>query len=195
MRYLTCSLFTEGRSDALFLSDLLTRQVRDLLWAGGKAETDRVHPEDCRTVESGARLQSEVLEVAKTSDVIIIHNDHRESRKIDTLRSGLQACLPDRARLIGIAPKVETEAWCLADAEAFRGIRGAQLDLLPTRPADVERITDPKAALAKVIGTQRIDDALELLGANVSLDRLAQVPAYRTFLDDLTTALKELNFR
>jgi hypothetical protein len=59
----------------------------------------------------------------------------------------------------------------------------------------VERIPDPKTVLAKVIGTQRGDDAPQLLGANVSLDRLAQLPAYLHFLHDLTTALKELNFQ
>ena len=29
----------------------------------------------------------------------------------------------------------------------------------------------------------------------ISLDRLAEAPAYQSFLQDLTTALKELNFR
>jgi hypothetical protein len=38
---------------------------------------------------------------------------------------------------------------------------------------------------------------LEAIGASTggfTLDRLARVPAYQAFLQDLTTALKELNF-
>ncbi|HEV2640444.1 MAG TPA: hypothetical protein VGX23_35250 [Actinocrinis sp.] len=194
MRYLTSSLFAEGPSDTLFLADLLTRQVRELLWAGDQAETDRVQVEGCHTVDSRERLQSEILEVAQTSNIIFIHNDHREAKKIEALRSALDGRLPRRTRLVPIVPRAETDAWCLIDAAAFRANRGAECSLLPSRPADVERIADPKAVLAKVVGTRRANDALELLGANVSLKRLAEVPAYRLFLDDLTTALKELNF-
>jgi hypothetical protein len=193
MRSLSCSLFSEGRSDALFLADVLTRQLRELLWTHA-VQVERVVAERRRTVEPQLALGPDVIAAAQSTNLVFVHHDHNEAGKIEKLRSRIAADFPSQAKLIALVPKRETEAWCLADPAAISRVPRADRTLVPHRAAEVEKLHDPKAVLAKVLGTARLDDALELLAANVSLDRLAEVPAYQNFLQDLTTALKELNF-
>lgn len=169
MRYVCCSLFTEGGGDEAFLVALLTRQLRALLAAN--AEIDRVRAEPCRTIAESRLLEPEVAASARDFDVVIVHHDFRESAKIAKLVTRLSERLPVHARIVG-----------------------ADVAWLPKRSADVEKIEDPKSVLKRVLGTRCLTDALRLLGENVTLDRLAEVPAYQSFLQEPTTALKELNF-
>jgi hypothetical protein len=139
-------------------------------------------------------LGPEVVAAAHTADLVFVHHDHRESGKIERLRARVSADFPPQAKLVALVSRRETEAWCLADPEAIARIPGADSAKAPAKAAEVEKLRDPKAALAEALRTARLDDALELLAANVSLDRLAEVPAYQSFKLDLTEALKELNF-
>ena len=65
---------------------------------------------------------------------------------------------------------------------------------LPAKPRDVESVLDPKKLLATALPRPLNPALAEQIGERISLDRLAQVPAYLNFRHDLENALKELNF-
>jgi len=184
-RYLTCALMTEGRSDALFLTEVVQRQLLALSVSTGPVVTVAI-----RTVAEATTVRAELTELMASCDVVLVHRDHRESAKLDALR-GLSA---PGSRLVGLVPRAETEAWALCDPSAFRAIRGADTAALPSKPREVERITDPKRALADALPGLDPMTLLNRIGRDVSLDRLRQIPAYSTWLEELTQALKELHF-
>jgi hypothetical protein len=190
-RYLTCALMTEGRSDALFLTEVVQRQLSALSVASTPGfSAGPVVPVDVRTIAEAAFVRDELAELLKSYDVVLVHRDHRESAKLDALR-GLSA---PRGRLVGLVPRAETEAWALCDPLAFRAVRGADTTALPSKPREVERIGDPKRALADALPGLDPMTLLNRIGRDVRLDRLRQIPAYSTWLDELTQALKELHF-
>ena len=194
MRYLTCSLLAEGDSDLAFLGRLLHRQLEQLASSSGRFFFDQLVPSPCRTIHSKDRVLASVVEDLDCYDLVLAHNDHNEGGKLDQLREKL--CVPSNSRLIGLVPVRETEAWMLADPDALRALGGGvDVSGLPTHPGGVERLSDPKAELKQALGRRASDDVFEFIGLNISLDRLAQIPAYQVFLEDLNTALKELNFR
>src|ERR1700722_8552196 len=173
---------------------LLRRQLDQLGTESSRFTLDQVTPSVCRTIQSQERVQTAIAEDLTCFDLVFAHNDHNERKKLDHLRK--QLLVPADSRLIGLVPVRETEAWMLADLDALRA-RGGGVDVsgLPTSPGGVEQLPDPKATLSKALGRRASNDVFEFLGLNVSLARLAQVPAYQLFLQDLTTALKELNFQ
>lgn len=194
-RYLTCALFTEGRSDELLLAEILQRQLSSLVLESALADFERVHTEECRTIAAADCLDREVLAAATYTDIVILHNDHNEAGKIEALRGRIAAAVPDTTRLVGIVPRRETEAWALADPKVLQDVARIDRTRFPAHAAGVEKIADPKAELRAALGPLSMEDGFELIGKEIRLDRLAQVPAYQLFLQDLTTALKELNFQ
>ncbi|MHA6763028.1 hypothetical protein [Streptacidiphilus sp. PAMC 29251] len=190
-RYLTCALMTEGRSDELFLAEVLLRQMLEISVSGGPGfSVGPLLPAGLRTVAEGAAVRAEAGRLLVDYDVVFAHRDHREAGKRDPLRA-----LPaPRSRLVGLVPRCETEAWTLCDPEAFRSVKGADPALLPKQPKDVERIADPKRVLGDVLRGADAMTVLGRLGRDVRLDRLQLIPAYRAWLDELTRALKELHF-
>lgn len=193
-RYLTASLFCEGREDARFLEHVLARQLTVLGFDGPGFEMGDVFTQGCRSVEEAGRIGGAVLVAARDFDLVFIHHDWNERAKIETLRKRVDGELPADTRLVGVVPVRETEAWPLADSAAFPKVGGDGVALLPIRPKDVEAVSDPKLLLEKALGRQYDERIADWIGERIDLRRLAQVPAYADFLRDLTTALKELHF-
>ncbi len=111
--------------------------------------------------------------------------------------------------LIPVVPVQMTEAWMLADGDTLCEIIGAThsaQDLnIPARSGLVEAIADPKDRLRQVLATadagrtrrrhQRMVASLyEPLARRINLDRLAFVPSFVQFREDLKEALIELGF-
>jgi hypothetical protein len=191
-RYLTVTLFCEGREDAHFLEGVVARQLAVLDVTDPGFDVGDVLTQPCRTVESAERIDAAISLAADEFHLLLIHHDHNERAKIDVLRRRVDPTVPKETRLIAVVPVRETEAWVLADPVAFP--RGSQVGLLPTRPRDVETIPDPKLLLKQVLGRPYDERIAELIGERIDLDRLALVPGYQAFLEDLDTALKELHF-
>jgi len=193
MRPLTVSLLAEGRSDLLFLEGVLDRQFTALSFEGDGFEFFGVLRVEVSTVSAAARVDEAVVQVSTACSLVLVHHDHNEAAKIDALRARLAASGAVHSRIVGAVPVRETEAWMLADRDALSAVRGARLGDIPGSIRELEKTPDPKAVLRSVCGC--VDDELfQRLGDTVSLERLAEVPAYQSFLQDLTTALKELNF-
>jgi hypothetical protein len=187
-RYLTAALLCEGKEDAAFLCALIRRQIDRL----GCAEIESVRPEGRITANrKSEEVDEALLEIARWYDVIFVHNDWNEREKASALCDRVQSSLPGQVRLVRVLPKKETEAWPLADLSLFPRQRR---DGLPQRAADVESVGDPKTPLQRALGCPYNEIDAEELGERISLDRLAEVPAYQSFLQDLTEALKELSF-
>jgi hypothetical protein len=108
-------------------------------------------------------------------------------------------------QLIPIIPIRMTEAWMLADPEAFKEVIGTNIaakDLgLPVHPHQVESVLKPKQKLKLAIrlalakrsrrrrSSIRVGELYEPLARQISLERLSAVPAYQRFVDDFTTCL------
>ncbi len=124
--------------------------------------------------------------------IFVRHNDWNEREKASALCDRVRGSLPGHVRLVRVLPKRETEAWPLTDPSLFPEQRRGGL---PPRAADVEDERDPKIPLQRALGCPYNEiDAGGVLGERIELDRLAEVPAYQSFLQDLTKALKELSF-
>jgi hypothetical protein len=193
MRFLTATLFCEGREDEAFLRILLERQLREIGAMGKGFGFEVLVPGGCMTATAfGDELDRAIVTASEMFDVVFVHNDHDQRQKC-VLRDGrLAGKLASNSRTVNIIPIRETEAWALADPAALPS--GRQSAQLPTKSQHVEKIADPKAILKQVLGRKYSAELAELIALGVSLDRLAEVPAYQSFLQDLTTALKELNF-
>ncbi|QMU72405.1 hypothetical protein [Streptacidiphilus sp. P02-A3a] len=191
-RYLMAGLVTEGESDELLLAPVILRQLRQLSLRGPEAfDVGEIVLSPVRTVHPGDRVEDEVRMLLGCCDVVIAHQDHRESGKVESLAARLGA---DRRRLVGIVPRWETEAWALCDPQAFQRIPACDLSRLPRKPHETEAIADPKAALRAVLRSRSATKVLDQLGRDIRLERLALIPAYQSWLDGLTKVLKELHF-
>jgi Domain of unknown function (DUF4276) len=191
-RYLVVGLVTEGASDELLLAPLISRQLQQLSLRGPEwFNVGDVVLSPIRTVHLADRVEDEVRALLTCCDVVIAHQDHRESGKVESLAARLGA---DRRRLVGIVPRRETEAWALCDPQAFERIPGCDLSRLPKRPHETEALADPKAALKAVLRSRSATTVLDQLGHDIRLERLALIPAYQSWLDGLTNVLKELHF-
>jgi Domain of unknown function (DUF4276) len=195
MRPLTVGLFAEGKSDLHFLGGVLDRQLTELSFSGGGFDFTGVLRARVSTVSAASRLDPAVIEASGACNLVLVHHDHNEAAKIDALRERLAPADLTCGRIMGVVPVRETEAWMLADRRALEAVRGTRLDGVPGSAAELERLADPKAVLRAARDGDVDDELFQRLGDTVDLDRLTELPAYQNFLQDLTTALKELNFR
>ncbi|MCB0186586.1 MAG: DUF4276 family protein, partial [Caldilineaceae bacterium] len=111
------------------------------------------------------------------------------------------------ADVVPVIPIHMTEAWMLVDHEVLLDVIGTTMQphQLPRLSAQqIEDIADPKARLVETMQTalasrpkrvrrQRSSSELyEPLGRRIALARLAQLPSYQRFVDDLRQALARL---
>lgn len=191
MRPLKSALIAEGASDVAFLLPLLQVQLERIGW-DAEFEARPIRRTAVTTVMPAERVAAEAAELLEVSDLLFVHHDHRESAKIDRLRESLKA----EGRVVGVVPVRETEAWVLATAcGSAPGIDLFDAAALEKGHKWVEKLADPKAELKRRYrGPASVEDLFTLIAERVDLDRLAEVPAYKSFLQYLTAALKELNF-
>ena len=190
MRPLRSALIAEAASDVAFLLPLLQAQLEHIGWSG-QFEARQVRRTTVTTVMSSEYVALEAAELLETSDLLFVHQDDREAAKIERLC----AEIVDGGRVVPVVPVRETEAWVLAAA-----IGAGRIEGLDTTPAEkgcrwVERLPDPKAELRRRYrGRRSTEDLFTLIAEQADLDRMTEIPAYQSFMHDLTKALKELNF-
>jgi Domain of unknown function (DUF4276) len=196
-RPLIPGLLAEGESDEIFLSALIARQLTQMTEASdrGTVFVEPVQIAAARTVADRNRVCEAAVDLAGDCHLLLVHNDHRERRRaewfIDAL--GERVSKP----VVPLVPIKETEAWMLADKSVWQNVSGANLEPLPGRPRDVERIPDPKAVLHQVIPPRprrHIRDYFEFAGDYISLEVIARVPAYAAWVGETEKALKGLGY-
>lgn len=207
-RRLSVGLFAEGSSDYDFFRPLLRRVLEDLCSQG----TPVLIGDAVALRGTGDRREDKIDDAVARArdaiDLVVIHADG--AGQPDRIRG--QQIEPGRRRsealgipAVGMVPVREMEAWALCDGEAIRRTWGTRLDDgtlgIPSRAADVERITDPKATLnaihAMVVrarGRTAVTTHLPRLAEELSLARLRLVPAFIAFEADCRSALERLGY-
>ncbi|MEU7002039.1 hypothetical protein [Nonomuraea sp. NPDC046570] len=193
-RILTPGLVAEGDTDEVFLGIVITRQLRELTWGSSRCSVivEETEVGSCRSIMDADRVGDTLRALSADCHVLFVHNDHRERGKVSRVIAEVGVATP----VVGLVPVRETEAWLLADAHAWQGVKGSRADLLPSRPAGVESILDPKKVLDRVVPPRGrpIRDYFEYIGRNINLDVLAQVPAYAVWVTETKNVLKGLGY-
>jgi hypothetical protein len=190
VKYLVPGLLMEGLSDEQFLAPILRRELEarglDAGFDVGDVRTDAV-----RTVSPGELVYRAAARLFDECQVVVVHQDHRERDKIDRLR----AHLGDRGRaVVGLVPVRETEVWVLAALHSLENVPGFDRRRVPTPLRTLESDPDPKATLKGIYSRGNPMSAFNRVAESVDLDVLLELPAYRSFMEHLTNALKELRF-
>ncbi|MYV99683.1 DUF4276 family protein [Streptomyces sp. SID3343] len=200
-RPLVVGLIAEDDSDCLFPEQLIIRQVDALLMAAGgdlPALVRRVVRSPVPITAATGRVQAEAAEAAVRCHVFFVHSDWNERDKARSLAEHVRQKTGSTGKAaVVLVPRKETEAWMIADASAFRRISGAELSHLPAGPKQAEKVADPKKTLKAVMAKVRHnspEDYFDVLARDVDLAKLAQLPAYDTWVSTTRLALKELHF-
>lgn len=200
-RWLGLALIAEGRSDDLFLPEVLRRSAQDVCGAWVDVST----PLTVRA-GTGPGTHADLIRALEREDgafaAVVFHQDGKSHP--DAVRRAL-AGFGEKLRrsgrrepLVSVVPVQETEAWALADGDALRAVLGvtwsdAQMGL-PRRTRDLETDPDPKATLRRLFerATSWDVDFLAQLGECVSLERLRELPSFQCWENDLAEALQTL---
>lgn len=143
--------------------------------------------------------------------VLFIHADAdaRDARtaiaeRVQPAIDRLASDLGTNKQAIAVVPIRMTEAWLLADIDAFRSVLGTTLDgdalgLSSVVAHGAERVADPKALVRHAIAVVKpraraaqVASYRARLGEAVSLERLRRLVAFRTLEQDFRAALSEL---
>jgi hypothetical protein len=222
VRTVTPALYAEGSTDQRFLPPLIRRVIEDLLIHRGRggvvpdiedAQWIELNP---RPRNQAERIVRAAYQAARF-DLLIIHADADQRRweqarihKFDPgyqqVQRAKQAGEPICSNVIPLIPVQAIEAWLLADLDTLRSITHISVPVedlgLPLHTRQVESIAKPKdrlkAALDKAWGPQTrrrqpaMDSIYRPLGEQINLARLAAVPSYQQFVEDVTSALSIL---
>ena len=220
MKNLVMALFAEGSTDDQFLGIIAQRTAEHILNQHSTEIVDVLDPQPVRR-RSASKRAEQILHAAQDVHgyhLLLVHADAdaptQDGARSERIEPGVQRV--EQAinqgehvcdTLVPVIPIRMTEAWMLADPDALIniiGTRSSPADLgVSHRPHEVERISDPKSKLQNALNVSRsprrrrppkIGALYEPLARMLSLDRLAQVPAYGQFQTDLTQALRELHF-
>jgi hypothetical protein len=211
MTYVSWAVLYEGDTDAAYFNVLIPRLMEDLAVAGTKLPTIPTTPA-IRLKRDGPRKVAE--EACAASDaffLVFIHADTGGRHQAKGLEQRGEAycnemrerCGWSSDRCIVIAPRHETEAWVLADADAVTatlGYNGTPNSIgLPATGDQAERLVDPKAvlqqAVAQVRGRRRpieLSQVFPAIAQRQDLGALRRVASFRRFEDSLRTALDDL---
>lgn len=218
MRYLALGLFAEGDSDHGFLRRIVYRSVHEIAMNFDHRPLEM--PEDfVRGQHLGApsRREDRVLESFRDAieqsvvNLLFIHADSGNDRDAAWRERVKPACdlLHERYadlpfKCVPIIPVRETEAWALADPEALQAELGTALTVrqlgLPSDPAAIERIVDPKKVLHKACNAVRTNPRRRRgnpiipagLGDRVALAKLRRLSAFVEFERCVRQALDAL---
>jgi hypothetical protein len=214
LRYLGLALHCEGPTDRRFLEPLLRRALLQLVARNSSVAVDIAE----QFVDLAARSRDlkhvarQISDAAPAIDLVFLHADggnepeRARRERIDPVVGEIHV---DRLlQLVPVVPVRETEAWLLADPEAIRSTFGTTRSIgelgLPANAGEVEHVADPKALLEtayqRTVGPRRRrrratrghEGFFALLGEQVALARLQDLPAFRRFEADLISALRQL---
>jgi hypothetical protein len=201
-RWLGLALLTEGRSDDLFLPEVVRRSAQEVCGAWAEVPSPLV----VRTSTGPGRHHELIRALARQEGaftVVVYHRDgksHPEQEIKNLIVPFRESLLRDGREepVVALVPVQETEAWALADADALRGVLGVNWSDhrmgRPRRIRELESDADPKATLRRLFeATTSWDvDFLARLGELVALDRLRELPSFRRWENDLAEALQTL---
>ncbi|MCA9996354.1 MAG: DUF4276 family protein [Anaerolineales bacterium] len=223
MSQLVIAFYGEGASDEKFLPPLIQRTVEQIiLQHKGYAEVLPPAILDGQKIRSQHSDQMQRIirasQEAHGFHLLVIHADadsaNTQKAYDERIKPGIEAVNalahsqePVCSSLLPIIPVRMVEAWMLADLHAFQQVVGTNLtyaDLkLPQHPQQVELLQEPKTILQQAVtlalsrrsGRRLIplDTIYEPLARQISLERLARIPAYVEFQQGIVRALQRLH--
>jgi hypothetical protein len=220
VRYLGLALFAEGPSDHAFLRPLLGRLCAQVCAESARESIEigdvyELHsPPTMKDRPRGERIFHAAREASGLWNLLFIHADAngdaaaaRRERVHPAVCRIVTALGEEQGQVVAVVPVRETEAWILADGENLRTVFGTHKgdpELgVPSRPRDVEKLADPKQCLEKAFrvardrkarARERTTQWLPLIGEQISLQVLDEVPAFAHLRADLFAALQVLHY-
>ncbi|WP_420325911.1 hypothetical protein [Mameliella sp.] len=216
MNYLAWALFVEGQTDKRYFETLLPRVVLNLVQqANGPEAMVPDYPVDVfgvaiRELDAAAE---KICAASEAFSLLFVHGDTGSPAQEKNLPNRTCAlckkvqinCNFRRERCVIVAPRRETETWCLADKDAIRSAFGTGVDFdlsfIPDNASAVEAIGDPKAEMCQIqsslsTGKRRRSPPIPYasLGQSQDLNRLRLLPSFQTFEAGLIEALKTLGY-
>jgi hypothetical protein len=201
MRWLGLALIAEGRSDDLFLPEVLRRSAQAVCGAWVEVANPLPVRAGCGPASHDALLEALDREDGAFTLVVYHHDGKSHPDQVRQAIAQFRARVDGSGRqepVVALVPVQETEAWALADGDALRAVLGvtwsdAQM-LLPHRTRELESDPDPKATLHELFKKVTPWDVeyLARLGECVSLERLRELPAFQRWEDDLAEAIRTL---
>ncbi|WP_437276860.1 hypothetical protein [Sorangium sp. So ce375] len=155
-------------------------------------------PRRIRGASREERIAAAIEESWSECNLFVVHSDGEgapDEVRRERIEPGLARARRARPDLAAAAcvPVRETEAWMLADPEAF--CRIFETDRTPLLPHDPEAESDPKKALETALcglGARMgrgVEEYYAVLGAEVRLDSLRRLAAFQQFRDELWKAI------
>jgi hypothetical protein len=217
MSSLSLALYCEGATDRNFLPTIIQRTAQDILNKRARRYVEVLAVDVVAGINKQKNGQ-DILEAATQMygyHALVIHKD-TDSRTYKATRE--QSFEPGYLlakknhhmaceHLIPIIPIREVEAWMLADHEVLRKVLELQEQQvqnlhLKKRAALVETYPDPKNTFNEVVKRAEKDRRLKInraslytaLAEEIRLERLGQVPAYQSFIEELSSLFIELHF-
>lgn len=216
MRHLSSALYCEGTTDAQFLQPLLLRLCETM--AALSRET--VEVADVMLLNDAPEHRhlprSERIKLAaKAADgawlVLFIHadadgRDGRAARaeRVQPAVEQLADELGATRQAVAVIPIRTTDAWVLADLDAFRNGVGTTRDdralgLLDVVAHGADHVADPKALLRTALAAAKprakgaqLGGYLGRIAESTSFDKLRRLEAFRQLESELMTALRTL---
>lgn len=213
MKYVSWAAFYEGSSDALYLSVLLPRVMRNLVANEGVSP---VEIPDLPAVTLGSKGRSvdavaeEVCASREAFDIVFVHADTGGRHLENSMEPRANAyctrfselCDWPIQRCVMIMPRHEIEAWLLADGHAVTaalGFRGDHAEIgLPDNAQAAERLSDPKqvlnAAITQIVGrrrVRRIDNIWPAIANGQQIELLRGSTSFSDFEERLRACLRQ----
>ena len=214
--YLAWALFAEGQTDVRYLETLIPRLILDLVpRTHGPEAIVPDNPVDVFGVTNRSFDQEadRICKAIEAFQLLFVHGDtgtpaqeqHLADRTCALCERVKNSCGLKRDRCVVIAPRRETEAWCLVDKTALRSAFGVwtgfDLSFVPDTGTGIESISDPKAVLKQIqdsiAGSRRRRSPpvpYSGLGQMQGLERLRTLPSFGAFEKELVAALKTLGY-
>ncbi len=214
---LLLALYAEGPSDTRFLPIIIQRTARSI--TGQHRSIDVLDLTIISKKQGACEeCILHAARDAYGCHALIVHSDADDKTSVrahkERIQPGFDLVLKFKSseevceHLIPLIPVQMTEAWMLADGEALLDVIGANRgpqDLRLPKASEVERDANPKRTLNEIVrnvnlnrcSSKRssyrrkidIDSRYEHLAGSIDLSKLAFVPSYKAFRDDLTEVL------
>jgi hypothetical protein len=206
MIYLCAGIYAEGPTDEAFLCKLVDRLLHNI---AHDVCPGQFTIEDTRAIQEprallwkrdrATRIAAAIDYAWEPCNVFVIHGDadgNREKAFEERIRPGIERARETHPDLAAAAciPVQETEAWMLADPDAFQKI--FERPVSEPLPHDVDSLRDPKTCLENTLRTMGVsagrafDGYDALLGDHVCFDSLQRLSAFRQFESNLRAAVE-----
>ena len=216
---LIIGLYTEGTTDVRFLKSIVKRTFENICLNECQGELEILDIQDIKIEKS--TFSENVVNASREGVVdfgimiLCVHTDADDKtdtnvyqNKIIPALNALESCNEDVCKnIVFIVPIQMTESWMLADKDLFKRMIGTnkndnELEIYkaPEEYANPKETISIAIRIANQERTRRhrkdlsISDLYLQIGQSISIDKLAIVPSYSKFQENIREVLRKLNY-